>query len=258
MKVILVTGAAGFIGRNLCIALRRGGFEVLEFNRSHTTERLRELTACAELVFHLAGVNRPKDEKEFMEGNANLTRELSDCLATAKRGTPLVFSSSVQAELDSPYGRSKKEAEDAVLDYQRTSGAPVYIYRFPNVFGKWSRANYNTVVATYCQNISRGLPVQVSNRANLLRFVYVDDIVRAFLEIAGRPEHDSMTTRYEAQPVYSITLGELHDLILSFHEGREKSLIPDLFDPLTKYSVLHLPFLLRCGQPGIARGPQDR
>ena len=143
-----MTGAAGFIGRNLCIALRRGGFEVLEFNRSHTTERLRELTARAELVFHLAGVNRPKDEKEFMEGNANLTRELSDCLATAKRGTPLVFSSSVQAELDSPYGRSKKEAEDAVLDYQRTSGAPVYIYRFPNVFGKWSRANYNTVVAT--------------------------------------------------------------------------------------------------------------
>lgn len=251
MKVILVTGAAGFIGRNLCLALRRCGFEVLEFNRSHTADRLREMAARAELVFHLAGVNRPKDEKEFMQGNANFTRELCDELVTANRKTPLVLSSSIQVESDGPYGRSKKAAEDAVLDYHRASGAPVYIYRFPNVFGKWSRADYNTVVATFCHNISRDLPVQISDRANPLRFVYIDDIVRAFLEIAARPKHDPVTTRYDLQPVYSITLGELHDLIVSFREGREKSLIPDVADPLTRY--LYSTYLSFCDPGDLAR-----
>ena len=235
MKTILVTGSEGFIGRNLCVALRRqGGFEVLEFNRRHAPADLPQLAARAELVFHLAGVNRTTDEKEFTEGNATLTRRLCDSLSAASRPAPLVFSSSIQAEQDNPYGRSKKAAEDAVLDYHRQSGAPVYVYRFPNVFGKWSRPNYNTVVATFCQNISRGLPVQVSNRANPICFAYVDDIVREFLRIAARPEHDQSTSRYEFQPVYSITLGELHDLILSFREGREKSLIPDLSNPLVK------------------------
>ena len=235
MKNILVTGAGGFIGRNLCVALRRGGFEVLEFNRSHSASSLSKLAARADLVFHLAGVNRPKDEKEFMEGNANLTRELCECLAATGRRIPLVFSSSIQAEWDNPYGRSKKAAEDAVLQYHRENSAPLYIYRFPNVFGKWSRPDYNTVVATFCYNISRGLPVQISDRAKPYRFAYVDDIVRAFLKIVARPEHDLATTRYELQPVYSITLGELYDLIMSFHDGRKKCLVPDLSDQLVKY-----------------------
>lgn len=236
MKTILVTGSDGFIGRNLCVSLRRqDGFEVLEFDVRHAPENLAKLAARAELVFHLAGVNRPKEESEFTTGNAELTHRLCDHLAATGRHVPVVLSSSIQAELDNPYGCSKKAAEDAVLDFHRRSGSPVYIYRFPNVFGKWSRPNYNTVVATFCHNISRGLPVQVSDRMNLLRFVYVDDVVRAFLEIATRTEHDLAATRPELQPVYSITLGDLHDLILSFREGREKSLLPDLASPLTKY-----------------------
>jgi UDP-2-acetamido-2,6-beta-L-arabino-hexul-4-ose reductase len=234
-KIIVVTGAAGFIGRNLCVALRRDGFEVLEFNRSHAANSLPELVSRADLVFHLAGVNRPKDEREFSDGNANFTRELCHLLAAAGRRTPLVISSSTQAELDNPYGRSKKAAEDAVLEYHRENRAPVFIYRFPNVFGKWSRPDYNTVVATFCYNISRGLPVQVSDRAKSLSFVYVDDIVRAFLEIAARPQRDLATTRYELQSIYSITLGKLYDLIMSFHDGRKKYLVPDLSDPLVKY-----------------------
>ena len=224
------------MGRNLCVALRRqAGCEVIEFDVQQKVEELPALAGRADLVFHLAGVNRPKEEREFTEGNADLTRRLCESLQGAGRKAPLVLSSSAQAELDNPYGRSKKAAEDAALEYHRQSGAPVCIYRFPNVFGKWSRPNYNTVVATFCHNISRGLPVQISNRENLIRFVYIDDIVRTFLEIAARPKHDLETTRYEIQPVFAITLGELHDLILSFKDGREKSLVPDLSNPLTKY-----------------------
>jgi UDP-2-acetamido-2,6-beta-L-arabino-hexul-4-ose reductase len=236
MKRVLVTGSAGFIGRNLCVALRRqNGFEVLEFDAGQSSEELADLAGRADMVFHLAGINRPKEEREFTEGNVDLTRALCDLLAATKRPTPLVLSSSIQAELDNPYGKSKRAAEDVVLEYRRRTGAAVYVYRFPNVFGKWSRPNYNTVVATFCHNISRGLPVQISNRANQLRFVYVDDVVREFLAIAARAEHDMATSGYELQPVYSITLGELHDLIVSFHENRRKMLLPDLSNPLTKY-----------------------
>lgn len=236
MKTILVTGSMGFIGRQLCLALRRtGNYEILEFDVPQSPEQLPGLCRRAEVVFHLAGVNRPQDEKEFAEGNANLTRHLCDCLRATGRRTALVISSSVQAELDNPYGRSKRAAEEAVIEYQAKTGAAVHVFRFPNVFGKWSRPNYNTVVATFCHNLSRGLPVQVSNRAAPLRFVYIDDIVRRFLEIAAQPGTSAQEPRAEIAPVYSITLGELHDLLVSFQESRRKSLLPDLSNPLTKY-----------------------
>ena len=224
------------MGRNVCLALRRqAGAEILEFDVRQKPEELPALAGRADLVFHLAGVNRPKEEKEFMEGNADLTRHLCERLQETGRQVPLVLSSSAQAELDNPYGRSKKAAEDAVLAYHQESGAPVCIYRFPNVFGKWSRPNYNTVVATFCHNICRGLPVQVNNRSSVIRFVYIDDIVRAFLGLAAQATWAENSVRRDLQPVYSITLGELHDLIVSFREGREKLLVPDLSHPLTRY-----------------------
>lgn len=236
MKTILVTGSEGFMGRNLCVALRRlGKLEVLGFDAGDAPETLPQLAARADFVFHLAGVNRPKDEAEFTAGNAELTRHLCDLLAAGGRSIPLVLSSSTQALLDNPYGRSKKAAEDVVLDYHTRTGAPVCIYRFPNVFGKWSRPNYNTVVATFCHHISHGLPVQLSNRANVIHFVYVDDIVREFVGLASRESLDPATTRGEIQPMFTITLGELHDVIVSFREAREKFMIPDLANPLTKY-----------------------
>ena len=235
MKPILVTGSEGFIGRNLCVALRRqGSYEVMEFDLPHAPVELPKLAGHAELVFHLAGVNRPKDEREFTTGNVDLSRWLCDALAATGRRTPLVFASSVQAELDNAYGRSKKAAEDAILEFHERTGSPIYVYRFPNVFGKWSRPRYNTVVATFCHNISRNLPVQISDRTNVVRFAYIDDVVRTFLEIAGRPEHDAAKVRHEFQPVYAITLGELHDLLVSFREGRAKGLLPDLANPLVK------------------------
>lgn len=234
MKTILVTGSLGFLGKNLCVALRRrGDCEVLEFDKEQTAADLPPLVARADVVFHLAGVNRPKVESEFTEGNAQLTQQLCEVIEKSGRRPLLVLSSSIQAELDNPYGRSKKAAEDAVLAYQQGTGGPIRIFRFPNVFGKWSQPNYNTVVATFCHNLSRGLPVQVNNRATPLRFVYVDDIVRAFLEIVDRSGEPAAAFQ-EVQPVHSITLGELHDLILSFCASREQGILPDLSNPLTK------------------------
>lgn len=236
MRTILVTGSEGFIGRNLCLALRRtGDFSVLGFDVANSANELPELAKRADLVFHLAGVNRPKDAGEFRAGNVDLTQRLCEALATAGRRTPLVLSSSTQAELDNPYGQSKRGAEDVVLHYHEATQAPVYLYRFPNVFGKWSRPNYNTVVATFCHNISRGLPVQISNPANVIRFIYVDDVVQAFLEIARRTKHEPVAARPEPKEVFAITLGELHDLLVSFHENRRQSVLPDLCNPLTKY-----------------------
>jgi UDP-2-acetamido-2,6-beta-L-arabino-hexul-4-ose reductase len=156
-------------------------------------------------------------------------------LAAAGRRTPVVLSSSIQAALDNPYGQSKRGAEEVLLEYHQTTGAPIYLYRFPNVFGKWSRPHYNTVVATFCHNISRGLPVEVSNRDHLIQFVYVDTVVQEFLKIAARDAHDPDTTRHEVAEVHSIALGELHDLLVSFRENRQKSLLPDLSNPLVKY-----------------------
>jgi UDP-2-acetamido-2,6-beta-L-arabino-hexul-4-ose reductase len=250
-KTILVTGSAGYIGQNLCVALRRQPeLEVLEFDVQQALADLPKLAARAELVFHLAGVNRPKEEREFTEGNVGLTQQLCDLLVGAGRRMPLVLSSSIQAEQENPYGRSKRAAEEVVLDYHRRTGAPVYIYRFPNVFGKWSRPNYNTVVATFCHNLTRALPVQISNRATTLRFVYVGDIIRAFLAIAARSEHDAATTRYDLEPVFSITLGELHDRLAAFQENRKRGLLPDLSDPFTKY--LHSTFVSFCDSRDLA------
>ncbi len=241
-KAILVTGSEGFMGRNLCQAIRRQqGVQLLSFDVVNRPEELPVLAARADLVFHLAGVNRPPNESEFMAGNAELTRRLCVCLANASRPVPLVLSSSVQAELDNPYGASKRAAEQVVLEYHARTKAPVYIYRFPNVFGKWSRPNYNTVVATFCHNIARGLPVHVDDPDRLLRFAYIGDIVRRFLEIAGQSEHEAARTRYEIEPVFAITLGALRDLLQSFQQQRLKGVLPDLSHPLTLY--LHSTFL---------------
>jgi UDP-2-acetamido-2,6-beta-L-arabino-hexul-4-ose reductase len=251
MKTILVTGAAGFIGSHVCLALRRSGTaEVIEFTSANQIAELPEMLSKADAVIHLAGVNRPQNETEFETGNAGLTRALCECLAESGRRVPVVVSSSIQVERDNPYGRSKLAAEKAMAEYAESTGAPVLIFRLPNVFGKWTRPNYNTVVATFCHQVSRKLPVTISDPEAPLQLVYIDDVVAAL--IAAVDSQAAGGSSYpKVAPVHQIKLGELHERIASFQADREKSKLPDLGDPLTK--VLYSTYLSFLAPDDFAR-----
>ena len=177
MKV-LITGANGFVGKNLRSELTlHEDVEVFCYDMDSTPEDLDKYTKECDFVFHLAGVNRPQDPKEFMEGNFGFTSTLLDKLKEHKNKAPIMISSSIQAELDNDYGKSKKAGEDLLFKYGKDNKVKVYVYRFPNLFGKWCRPNYNSAVATFCNNIANDLPIQVNDRNTELTLVYIDDIV---------------------------------------------------------------------------------
>lgn len=242
---ILITGAGGFIGKNLAAALQniRDGLDA-----THPALTVDEVFCCdidtppdtlaawcreSGFVFHLAGVNRPQDPAAFMSGNAGFTGELLARLEEAGNRCPVMLASSVQAALDNPYGESKRAGEELMRAYGQRTGAPVDIYRFPNVFGKWCRPNYNSVVATFCHNIARGLPITVRDPAARLTLVYIDDVVKELLAAAaGAPHRDG---GFCAVPVtHEITLGALADTLAAFRESRRTLALPDLGDPLTR------------------------
>jgi UDP-2-acetamido-2,6-beta-L-arabino-hexul-4-ose reductase len=219
---VLVTGARGFIGRNLIAQLRvREGCAVTLFDVDGSADVLRAGLAAADIVYHLAGVNRPRIEAEFETGNAGLTREICEILRELGRTPVIVMSSSVQAAFDNPYGVSKRRAEDALREFAAQTGARVCIYRLKNVFGKWCRPNYNSVVATFCHNIANDLPIQISDPSRELELVYVDDVVDAFLAELHGPMADRDI------PSYNLALGDLAGRIQSFHDMRTSLLTPD-------------------------------
>lgn len=230
---ILVTGAGGFIGQNLLAALaERPDVEVLSFESEDSLSTLDAQLAQADFIFHLAGVNRPQREDEFWTGNAGLTAHLCDRLLAGGRACPLVLSSSTQSALDNAYGRSKRQAEELVASYGEASGAPVQIYRLTNVFGKWSRPQYNSVVATFCHNIARDLPITVSDPNHVLELIHIDDVVAHFLaDLDG--EHASGPMYRKVKPSYQMTLGGLADTIHNFRRMRETLVVPDLGDAFT-------------------------
>ena len=240
MKTVLITGAAGFVGKNLVAALeRRDDVRLILFDLNTEPAVLDAGLAEADLIYHLAGVNRPRDVSEFVTGNTGLTEQMLDHLAELGRRPTFVISSSVQAELDNPYGRSKKAAEDAVLEFNNKTGAPVCVYRLPGVFGKWSRPNYNTVVATFCHNLARGLDITVNDPNRDMELVYIDDLVSAFLQHLDGP--DPARKRYSVGRTFRVTLGELAERILRLHAIRKTLTIPDLSDELMK--CLHATYL---------------
>ena len=216
---ILVTGADGFIGKNLCVSLaEQAGFEVLPVVRATDPAALESKVAQADAVIHLAGVNRPQDPAEFAAGNADFTARLCQALLATGRPIPVAFASSIQADRDNPYGLSKRAAEDHLRRYAEASGAPVALYRLANVFGKWSRPDYNSAVATFCHNIARGLPIQVNDASAALQLVYIDDVVAELLRFLADP--GSGVGLRQAGPVYATTVGELARQIEAFKDVR--------------------------------------
>jgi UDP-2-acetamido-2,6-beta-L-arabino-hexul-4-ose reductase len=221
---VLVTGARGFIGRNLMARLRALSVNVVvPFDSDHSLDDLRARLADADVVYHLAGVNRPVVADEFEAGNAGLTRSICAILRELGRRPLIVMSSSVQAALENPYGVSKRRAEEALREFAAATGADVRIYRLKNVFGKWCRPNYNSVVATFCHNIAHDVSIDISDPEREVELVYVDDVVETFLSnlpgkaVDGRRDIPSST----------LTLGDLAGRIQSFHDLREHLRLPD-------------------------------
>ena len=255
---ILITGSAGFVGKNLCYALKnikegkdktRPNLridEIYEYDVNTEPELLDEYCAKTDFVFNLAGVNRPQDQTEFMKGNFGFASTLLDTLKKHKNICPVMLSSSIQATLigrygQSDYGKSKLAGEELFFDYAQQTGAQVLIYRFPNLFGKWCRPNYNSAVATFCYNIANDLSITVNDRATELELLYIDDLVQEMLDAlegrAHRCEFDSVKTilkekgRYCAVPTtYYVTLGEIADLLESFKKQPQTLLMPEIPD----------------------------
>ena len=236
---ILITGAKGFIGRNLCWTLKniQEGKdrsrpqlqidEVYEFDVESDTSELELFCQKADFVFHLAGVNRPKESSEYMEGNCGSSFTLLNTLRRHNNICPVMFSSSIQASLDNPYGTSKRAGENLFFDYAKETGAKVLVYRFPNVFGKWCRPNYNSVVATFCHNIANDIPIKVNDPTTKLHLVYIDDVIEELLDaLEGKEHHDG---NYCIVPiVHDIRLGELAEMIYFFAEQPRTLMIPDM------------------------------
>lgn len=253
---ILVTGAKGFVGKNLCEALKnirdgkdRTKFalqieEVFEYDIDSSPEQLNDWCREADFVFNLAGVNRPKDQSEFMEGNFGFASVLLDTLKNSENFCPVMLSSSQQASLsgrfgNSEYGRSKKAGEDLFLDYQKKTGAKVLVYRFPNLFGKWCRPNYNSAVATFCNNIANDLPIVVNDPTVELELLYIDDLVAEMLDALEGKEHRCEFNGLDVLPkndgrycycpiTHQVTLGRIVDLIHSFADQPKTLVIPEI------------------------------
>ncbi|MFJ7850853.1 NAD-dependent epimerase/dehydratase family protein [Peribacillus sp. NPDC097206] len=225
---ILITGAAGFIGKNLVADLKnKENNEIFEFRRETDASLLDKYTKECEFVFHLAGVNRPNDENEYMKGNFEFTSNLIESLKRNQNKSPILITSSSQADQDNPYGRSKKASEQLVFSYSKEVGVRTLVYRLPNLFGKWCRPNYNSVVATFCHNISRGMDIQVNNPKTELTLCYIDDVLAEFSRALNGNE--TMEKEYCRVPVtYKICLDELIDKLYSFNNNRKSLVMPSL------------------------------
>lgn len=239
---IVITGANGFIGKNLRIFLRESGYDSINcIDKEDTPEQLYRALEEADFVFHLAGINRPINESEFYEGNTNLTEYITQSLEKIGNRTPLLITSSIQAELDNHYGKSKAAAESIVQKYSSNTGANTFIFRLPNVFGKWCKPNYNSAVATFCYNILNNKDIIIDNPDANLKLVYIDDVCKTFIKcIEGLVDPNES----EVHPVYSTTVGEVVSLIKSFKDKQHTLTIDKVGTGLTR--ALYATFLSYC------------
>ena len=220
-KTVLVTGSNGFLGKNLIIKLKElNSYTVLEFTRANTLTELKTFLKKADYLYHLAAVNRPENDEKFNEVNVNLTKYIVDIIKKEKLNVQIVFASSSQAISNSPYGISKKKAEDILIELHETNNNMLAIFRLPGVFGKWSLPNYNSVVATFCYNLSRNIEIDIHEPDKLLEIVYIDDVIKNFLVLIDKDYRDKKTIFYRILETYSICIRDLADRIKSFEQMR--------------------------------------
>lgn len=219
MKYILVTGANGFIGQNLCQKLESlADISVQKYGRENSEKELAEFVAEADFVFHLAAVMRPKDPAEFQDINTDLTKKILALITKSKKKTPILITSSIQAELDNPYGTSKKAAENAVIEWSSQNDIPAYIFRLPNVFGRFSLPNYSSVVATFCYNISHDLPISIDNPDYIMNLAYVDDVISQFISCLEETASSPIAPYYDITSTNTATVQQIADIITNFYE----------------------------------------
>jgi len=238
-----VTGAAGFLGRHLVLALEAKGHEVHVIHRSSTVEQKAKSLSQVEFVYHLAGTNRPPNPEDFHVGNVGSLLEV--CRMLLGRKVPIMLASSIQAELDNPYGNSKRQAEQILEEYTASEGTTGHLYRFPNLFGKWIRPDYNSAVATFCDRIARGVIYAVNDRSTIVNLNYIDDVVESLCAILGS-DIGLGIHRHHVEPVYHKSLGEIVDLLEGFKLGRATQFVPMVADDFAKrlYStyLTYVPF----------------
>lgn len=231
---ILITGAKGFIGQNLIEKLKELKVHtIFPYDLESTPEDLDKFTKECDFVYHLAGVNRPKDEKEFLEGNFGFTSVLLNNLKKHNNKAPVMISSSIQAALNNPYGISKKAGEDLMRTYSKETGAKVYIFRFENVFGKWARPNYNSAVATFSYNIANDLPITVNDPNVDMQLIYIDDVINGLIRLLD-DKSSVLEQVSEIKPVYKVKLGYIAELLYSYKESRNNLSVPKLDDDFQK------------------------
>lgn len=237
MKV-LITGSNGFIGKNLQAELLNkkysGLIEPLCFDNDTDISKLDEYCSYCNFVIHLAGVNRHQNESEFMEGNYGFTLKVLELLKKHNNKCPILITSSIQAALDNPYGKSKKAGEDLIFEYGKDNNVHVLVYRLPNVFGKWCKPNYNSVIATFCNNIANDLPIQVNDRNHIMNLVYIDDVIKEIINAIYGKENKVDDYCY-VEPVIKTTLGEIVDTIYSFKEYSKSLEVPNHNSLLERY-----------------------
>ena len=230
---ILVTGSCGFVGKNLVQNLKNQKDVIIyEYDKDNNVEDLLKFTQDCDFVFHLAGVNRTTNFTDFINGNYGLTSELIYCLKQNKNKCPVLFTSSIQAELDNEYGKSKRQAEDVLIQFHNDIGNPILIYRLPNLFGKWCKPNYNSVIATWCYNISHDLEIKIDDSLKIIKLAYIDDVIKNFIN--DIQNYDNSQIYYDISITYEQTLNEIAELIFSFKNIKNDMQLPKVNEEFTK------------------------
>ena len=226
MKVLIV-GANGFVGKNLKLFLKeRSDIEIFSFLKEDNSSLLFDFISEVDFIFHLAGVNRSNNPKEFISGNEVLTQKICDAVKKTNRKIPIIYTSSIQAKLDTPYGLSKRNAENILLNLYQDFKVPVHIFRLPNIFGKWSKPNYNSVVSTFCYNIIRDIPIHINDPNDLVNLVHIDDVIKHFIKIMDEKEKNLNGKDFKfIKPTYEITVGDLAKQFYAFKEMRNSSIL---------------------------------